>query len=127
MQTIKLHYTIQAPVAKVWKALTDPDDIEAWGAGPAVMDEMEGTDFSLWDGDIHGTNVEVIPEKKLVQEWYGGNWDKPSIVTITLVGKDGKTDVLLVQVDVPSGEVKDIEEGWEDFYMGPLKEFTEEK
>ena len=50
MKVIKQTYNIKTPVEKVWQALTDPKVIEKWGAGTAVMDSKEGTEFSLWGG-----------------------------------------------------------------------------
>jgi len=29
--------------------------------------------------------------KRLVQEWYGGDWSEPSVVTFFLLGKNGST------------------------------------
>lgn len=125
MKTIKQTYVIYASVEKVWEALTEPSIIDKWGAGPAKMDNKVGTKFSLWGGDIHGKNIRVIKHKELVQEWFGGEWDKPSIITFTLTEKDGKTTVDLVHVDVPDAEVDDIADGWKTYYMGPLKKLLE--
>ena len=60
MKTIKQAYNINAPVDKVWKALVDPKVIDAWGGGPAKMAAKADTSFSLWDGDIHGNNLEGV-------------------------------------------------------------------
>lgn len=127
MKTIRQTYIIKAPVKKVWKALTDPKHIEGWGAGPAKMAPVEGTKFSLWGADIFGTNKEVIPNKKLVQEWWGGRWDEPSTVTFELLEKNGKTKVELLHENLPNDAAKDIEKGWKDYYMGPLKKYVESK
>jgi uncharacterized protein YndB with AHSA1/START domain len=127
---ISQHYPIRASLEKVWQALIDPKHIEKWGAGPATMDGEEGTEFSLWGGEIYGKNIEIIPQKRLVQEWFSktDKWDEPSILTITLTKKaDGTTMVDLLHENVPSENIKDIEEGWEKFYMGPLKEFIEKE
>lgn len=125
MKTIKQKYHIEAPVDKVWKSLIEPAEIDGWGGGPAVMDDKVGAEFKLWDGDIHGKNIEVTPSKKLVQEWFGGEWDEPSIVTFKLSEKDGETDLELLQTDVPDAEAKEIEDGWREYYLGPLKEYVE--
>ena len=125
MKTIKQVYKIEAPVQKVWQALTDPAIIEKWGGGPAKMDDCEGTEFSLWGGDIHGKNLDVTENKKLVQEWFGGHWDKPSKVTFTLTEKETKTEVRLNHSDVPDREAKDIADGWKIYYFGPLKNLLE--
>jgi activator of HSP90 ATPase len=122
---IRKSYLIDAPRDAVWKALTDPADIEAWGAGPTVMDAREGTEFSLWGGDIHGTNTQVEDGSLLVQEWYGGDWPKPSIATFKLADEDGKTRVDLVHTDVPDDEAADFDAGWDDYYLGAIKEWLE--
>ncbi|MBI2411175.1 MAG: SRPBCC domain-containing protein [Candidatus Kerfeldbacteria bacterium] len=127
MKKIHQTYEIHAPIGKVWRALVDAKYIDNWGGGPAVMDEAVGTEFSLWNGDIYGKNIEVIPEKKLVQEWYGGDWPQPSIATFTLSESDGVTTVELLHVGMPGDEVTNFEEGWKDYYLGPLKEYVEKK
>ena len=111
----------------MWDALTNKEAIESWGGGPAEMDNNKGTKFKLWGGDIFGENIEVIPNKKLVQNWYAGKWDKPSVATFDLTFKNGVTTVNLVHENVPEYEAKDIEEGWKDYYMIPLKKFAEKK
>jgi uncharacterized protein YndB with AHSA1/START domain len=126
MTPIRQTYTIKAPVARVWKALTDPKDIEAWGGGPVKMSARPGSTFSLWGGDIHGKNITVDPPTKLIQEWYGGDWDKPSIATFRLVSLNATTTKLtLLHVDVPADERKNFADGWRDYYLGPLKEYVE--
>lgn len=110
---------------KVWQALIDPTEIDFWGASPAKMDDKVGTEFSLWDGDIHGKNTEVVENKKLVQEWFGGEWDEPSIATFTLKETDGKTEIELNQTNVPDDEAKEIADGWKQYYLGAIKEYLE--
>lgn len=127
MKTLSQAYHIHAPVGKVWEALIDPKLITAWGGGPAKMDAKVGTKFSLWGGEIHGKNTEVIEQKKLVQEWFGGKWDAPSIATFSLSEKNGVTTIDFQQVNIPDNEVEDIEDGWRRYYLGPLKDFVEKK
>ncbi len=125
MKIIKQIYTIKAPVKKVWAALTEPKEIALWGGGPAKMSERVGANFSLWGGDIWGKNIKVVPEKKLVQEWYGGKWPGPSILTILLSEKKGITEIKITHNDIPPEEFDDIAEGWDSYYFGPMKEYLE--
>lgn len=126
MRTIKHTYRIHAPVESVWKALVDPNFIEQWGGGPAVMSEDEGAKFKLWDGKIYGKNITVIPQKKLVQEWYGRKWENASVVIISLQKKNSDlTYVDLLHKYVPTSDLSDIAQAWLDEYLGPLKKFVE--
>ncbi len=127
MRIIRQTYIINSSLEEVWKALTDPKYIDAWGGGPAKMDEKKGTKFELWGGDIHGKNIEVVPLKKLVQEWFGGSWDHPSIVTFTLTKEKDAIKIDLLHKDVPDNEAKDIDEGWKEYYLEPLREYLEKK
>ncbi len=124
-KTIKQNYVIKAPISEVWQAFVDPKIIEKWGAGPAKMSAKEGADFSIWGGDIYGTNTEVISEKKLIQDWYGGKWDKPSIVTFTFTDRGEQTEIELVHTNLPEGEEDNFAQGWKDYYLNPIKELLE--
>jgi activator of HSP90 ATPase len=125
MKEIEQTYHIDASVEEVWSCFIDPTQIEAWGGGPAKMKEKEGEEFSLWGGDIHGTNTKVVKEKTLVQDWYGGKWDKPSKVTFTFHSDGDKTVVDLTQTDVPEDEVQSIADGWKEYYIGAMKQYLE--
>lgn len=125
MSPIRKKYEIHAPLTSVWKALVDPLIIAQWGAGPAEMDHKVGTEFVLWGGDIHGKNLAVEEERKLVQEWYTKNWLSPSRVTIALMHKNGTTIVSLEHKNVPEKEYNEIRDGWDTFYFGEIKKFLE--
>ncbi|HEY9664879.1 MAG TPA: SRPBCC domain-containing protein [Allocoleopsis sp.] len=127
MKTITQMYVIEAPVERVWNALVDPELINGWGAGPAKMSDEVGAEFELWGGQIWGKNVKTVEHKRLVQEWYAGKWEKPSVVTFTLLEKGGATIVGLVHKNVPDEGAEDIEHGWKDYFMLPLKRFVESR
>ena len=125
MKIIKQTYLINAPIEKVWRALTDPTEINEWGAGPVDMDDKVGTEFNLWEGDIHGKNIEVIPKKRLVQEWFSGHWEKPSKVAFTLSRLSQKTQIDLLHEEYPEVEHEELESGWREYYLGPMKDYLE--
>lgn len=119
-------YHIAAPVNLVWQALVTPKHIAGWGAGPAKMQAKVNTTFRLWGGDIYGKNTVVQKAKRLEQDWYGGKWPKPSLVTITLSAERGGTKVVLTHKHVPDAEASNLRSGWRDYYFGPLKEYVEQ-
>lgn len=123
--TIKKVYKIRSSVEDVWKALVDQSVIDKWGGGPSKMAESVGADFELWNGDIYGKNIKVEHETQLVQEWFGGDWANPSIVTFSLKKEDPYVIIKLVQTDVPFEDIEDIDAGWDDFYLGPMKKMLE--
>jgi uncharacterized protein YndB with AHSA1/START domain len=125
MKIIKQKYIIKATIDKVWEALVDSKIIKEWTGSSAHMDSKVGTKFKLWGGDIHGENLKVIKNNLLEQNWYEGNWDKPSKVSFTLVKKGEQTQVDLVHTDFPEDEGKDLDDGWKRYYLGAIKELLE--
>jgi activator of HSP90 ATPase len=125
VKDINQKYIINASLEKVWDGLTNEKTIEKWSGSKASMDDKVNTKFKLWDGEIFGKNIEIIKYKKLVQEWFSRDWKKPSIVTFTLKDLSGKTEVILDHKGVPDEEIDDIDNGWKDYYMNPLKETVE--
>ena len=127
MKNIKKHYQIKATAADIFTALTNPLTIEIWTGATAVMEPVAGTEFSLWDGEIAGINLEIEPDKKIVQEWYfedeeGMPAEHKSIVTITLNEQGSSTDVELLHINIPDEAFDNISEGWESDYFGSLQE-----
>lgn len=125
MKIIKQTYLIDAPIEKVWDALVNPKVIQIWSGSPATMDDKAGTKFSLWGGDMHGINTKVVKNKLLEQDWYGGNWNKPSKVKFELSEKNDLTQVRLTHSDLPEPEINDFADGWNRYYLGEIKRLLE--
>jgi activator of HSP90 ATPase len=123
MKTFKKTFKINAEPSDVYSALTNPYTIEIWSGYPAMMSETAGSDFSLWEGDITGSNIEFIKDKKVVQEWYFGDQDEKSVVTITIMPDKEASQVTVEHTNIPDDEFADIAEGWREYYMGAINKF----
>ncbi len=124
---MNFNYTIDitADPEEVFTALTNPFQIEIWSGYPAEMKAEEGYVFSLWEGDICGVNLEVKPNRLLVQEWFFGEIAEPSIVTLKLKKVDGATRVELEHTNIPEEVFEEIVEGWKEYYLGSIKGMLE--
>lgn len=127
MKNYKAYFDIKAEPQDVFTALTNPFSIELWSGAQAIMSPEVGFEFSLWDGDIIGKNLEVIPNEKLVQEWYFGEEvdENRSIVTLKLWEKKSNTSVELNHTNIPSEAYDNIVEGWNEAYLGAIKALLE--
>ena len=123
MKTFKKTFTINAEPSDVYSALTNPFTIELWTGYPAIMSEVPGSEFSLWDGDITGKNLDFIKDKKIVQEWYFGDHPEKSNVTITIHPDKGDSAVTVEHTNIPDEDFADIAEGWRDYYIGAIISF----
>jgi uncharacterized protein YndB with AHSA1/START domain len=128
MNTIKQTYLIHASPAEVWRALTDPEVIEAWSDADAEFEPIVGAEYALWDGSICGEIVEVTPRKKLVQTWQPDNWERTdSVVTFTLKPVGKKTRVDLLHENVEGFDYAGTSEGWDLYYLGAIKRMFDTK
>lgn len=125
MKDFKKYYIIPAEPEEVFIALTNAFTIELWSGYPAIMDANVGTEFSLWEGDITGENLEIIENKKVVQEWYFGDQPEKSIVTILLFENKKGTQVELIHKNIPEEDYENIIEGWNEYYFGAIITFFE--
>jgi activator of HSP90 ATPase len=126
MKDYKSYYIIKATPEEVYLALTNPATLQLWTGAPAEMSTEPESEFSVWEGNIAGKNISFETGKKIVQEWYFGEQDEPSIVTIILhVHKQG-TSAELRHNNIPDEAYEDMVEGWEDVYFASLIDFYED-
>ena len=111
---------------EVYLALTNPATIQLWTGGKAEMSTEPGSEFSLWDESIAGKNIAFEEGRKIVQEWYFGDQEEASIVTIKLHPHKQGSSVELKHTNIPDSEFENIVEGWNESYFGSLIEFYEE-
>ena len=125
MKDLKKYYIIPAEPDLVYAALTNPLTLQAWTGDEAEMSTEPGSEFSLFDGNIVGKNLEFEEGKKLVQQWYFGEQEEPSMVTIKLHPHKYGTSAELRHTNIPDHDYNDIVEGWDEAYFGALIEFYE--
>ena len=123
MKTFKKSFKINAEPADVYSALTNPYTIELWTGYPAVMTTEPGSEFSMWEGDITGRNIEFIQDKKVVQEWDFGDSPEKSVVTITIQKDRDDSMVTVEHSNIPDEDFDDIAEGWREYYFGAINTF----
>jgi activator of HSP90 ATPase len=123
MKDFKKYYIIPAQPDEIYLALTNPLTIHLWTGEPAEMSTEPGSQFSLWDGSIVGKNVEFETGKKIIQQWYFGDQEEESIVTIKLHPHPRGTSVELKHTNIPDEGYNDIVDGWNDVYFKSLYEF----
>lgn len=123
MKNFKKTFRINAEPSDVYSALTNPYTIGLWSGYPAIMSEEPGSEFSLWEGDITGRNLEFIKDRKVVQEWYFGDQAEKSIVTINIQPDREDSQVTVEHTNIPDADFDDIAEGWREYYIGAIMVF----
>ena len=126
MKNIKKQYKIKALKEDVFTALSNPLSIEMWSGEPAIMTLEEGSEFSLWDGNITGKNLKIDSPNSIQQQWYFEGEEEQSIVTLNLLQEGAYTTVNLLHINIPDEAFDNIIDGWDNYYMKPLKQLVEE-
>jgi activator of HSP90 ATPase len=125
VKNFKKHFQLSAAPADIYNALVNPVMLEIWTGEPAVMSEEPGSEFSLWDGSITGRNIEFDKDARIVQEWYFGEQDEPSVVTIKLHPRGKGTSMEVLHTNIPDDAFENIIEGWNTDYMEGLEQLFE--
>ena len=125
MKELRKYYRIKGSPEEIYAALVNPFAIALWTGAEAQMKVEPGSRFSLFDGDIEGINIAFEPNHKIIQEWYFGDQEAKSIVTITLRPDRHYTKIELHHTNIPEEAYDDMTHGWDTYYFGGLKDFFE--
>lgn len=102
---------------------------EFTGSDVEMSQEIDGK-FRVFDGYCHGHNIELVKGKKIVQAWHFAEEGWPenhySICTFLFEPEDGGTKMTFVQTGVPEQSLAALEEGWLEYYWGPMSEFIDD-
>ena len=130
--------TLNAPASKVWKAITDKNEMKKWYFDLAEFKPEVGFEFSFWGGTeqkkyLHLCKItEVVPNKKLSYSWRFDGYAGISYVTFELFKEEEKTRLKLTHtglesfpLDEPDLKREKFAEGWSIIIEKSLKEFVE--
>lgn len=126
-KNLKQTATFNASPHEVYELLMDSKKHGEFTGGKAAISRKAGGKFSIYDGGISGTNLEIVPDKKIVQEWRYDDWLEGhySVATFALSKTKTGTKLTFTQTGIPSERYEDIRQGWIDYYWKPMKQALE--
>ena len=128
-KTIRQSVTLKTTPHEVYEALMDSRKHARVIGAKARISRKVGGRFSAYDGYIEGVNLNLVPDKKIVQSWRGSDWPKGhySRATFSLKKVKNGTHLTFTQSGVPDQYYNDISQGWRDYYWKPMKEMLTKK
>lgn len=115
--------TIEASPSAVYRVLTSSGDFAKMTGGRAADISTEvGGEASMFGGDIRARNVELVPDKRVVQAWRSQAWPEGvySIVRFELAPQGKGTKLTFDQAGHPAEAQAMLEGGWSKMYWQPM-------
>mmetsp|Transcript_9108 Transcript_9108/g.17735 ORF Transcript_9108/g.17735 Transcript_9108/m.17735 type:complete len:327 (-) Transcript_9108:228-1208(-) len=110
----------------LFQALTNQDMVSKYTQSKATIDIKANGEFSLFEGSIHGSFLEVKAPGRIVKKWRFKEWpdDCFSTVTISITSPEyGVTVLTLKQTGVPMHDKyrnrdvpQKVKKGWKNFF-----------
>jgi len=127
MPRIHQEVTFAAPPAKVYQALIDPAEHARFTGAPAEISPEEGGRFSVYGGKVLGRNLELVPDRRIVQAWRTADWPDGvyTLARFELRDEGGTTRLVFDQDAVADDAVAHLDPGWHRMYWEPLRRYLE--
>lgn len=127
-KTIRQTVSFKASPHKIYEMLMDSRIQTRFSGGKASISRRSGGKFTAYDNYISGTNIELVPDTKIVQSWRASDWPEGHYSKVTFTFKKIKDGCHLTftQTGVPEQQYEGIRRGWHDFYWSPMKKLLEE-
>jgi activator of HSP90 ATPase len=124
---IRQEIDFKASPERVYGALTNDREFRAFSGADAKIQGERGGAFTLFDGLIIGCNVELTPDRQIVQAWRARQWAPGvySIVRFDLTAHESGTRVVMEQIGFPLDSGAALEAGWTRFYWHPLERYLQ--
>ncbi len=128
-RTIHLAVALPATPDELFDMYLDPDRHAAITGEPVSIGAQAGTEFSAFDGALHGRILQVVPKRLIVQSWRASHWkarDIDSTLILTFWPQWRNARIELVHVNVADHDFAGVSEGWELYYWTPWREYLKQ-
>jgi uncharacterized protein YndB with AHSA1/START domain len=138
--TAIVRININAPIDKIWEALTNPEIIKQYFFGTQTITDWKPGSPIIFEGEWQGKKyrdkgrILEVDDQKLIKYNYwssvSGIEDKPEnyvIISYMITGSDNNVTLSIKQENIPGEKMKEhSQENWKKVLEG-LKQVVEEK
>jgi activator of HSP90 ATPase len=126
-EVIKQTVIFKATPHEVYEALMDSKKHAALTGGQAKISREVGGSYTAYDDYIAGKNIELVPDKKIVQDWRAVDWPEGyySRINFEFTAVPEGTRMDFTHTDLPEGTEQEFTQGWIDNYWEPMKAYFE--
>jgi activator of HSP90 ATPase len=122
--TIQQSVVLPATTKELFDTYLDSKKHTAVTGGKARISNKVGAKFTAWNGVLSGRNLQIVPNRMIVQAWRSVHFkpgDADSILVLEFSKAPGGGRIDLVHVNVPPQDHKGVKGGWPKYYWKPWK------
>lgn len=123
-RTIRQQVTFKGTPHELYELLMDAKKHGAFYGSSMTISRKVGGKLVSGDGYIAAINMELVPDKKIVQSWRASDWPEGqySKATWEFTPVIGGTRLFFTQSGVPEDQYAAVSQGWRDYYWEPMKQ-----
>ena len=129
LKVVQQSIDLPAPADELYLMYLDPVAHASFtGGGPVAIQATADTEWSAFDGRIHGRILALTPGRRIVQSWRSFEWqdeEPDSLLVVAFTPAAAGATVDLVQVDVPERLYDTLMAGWPMRYWQPWRSYLE--
>jgi activator of HSP90 ATPase len=129
LRIVQQSVDFSAPAANLYAMYLDPAAHAGFtGGGSVSMSADPGTEWSAFDGRIHGRILALTPARQIVQSWRSFEWqdeEPDSVLMLRFTPSVAGATVDLAQVGVPERLYDTLMAGWPMRYWNPWRSYLE--
>lgn len=123
--SLVMHEEFKCRVNELYDCFVNINLVRAFTKNAVVKYEAEKDGkFSLFDSNITGTFIALVPNKRITMNWRNKRWPEGhySIVTLEFTEKVDCAEIKLNHLAIPEAYLENTEEGWKRFYWSAIRQ-----
>lgn len=124
-ESLELRYNFKVKPSEIYKAWLDSTQHSKMTGGHAKCSNEIGGNFTAWDGYIEGKNIDLKPNREIIQSWRTSEFDmndEDSKLLIRLKEIENGTELTLIHNNIPEGQTQ-YTKGWIEHYFIPMENY----
>lgn len=126
MDRFEIQCRLPVEASELYEAWLNSEQHSAFTGGIAAIEPVVGSRFTAWDGYITGVIEELEEGSRILQRWRTTEFPDgadDSMLECVFEASEGETTLILRHWNIPEGQGKQYESGWEEHYFSPMREY----
>lgn len=124
-KTLTMKEDFKCRVNELYNVFTNINLVKAFTQSTNIVYEPETLGkFSLFDNNVSGYFISLVPNKKIAMNWRNKRWPEGyfSVATLEFEEREDDTLLKLTQTGVPANFYENTQDGWRNFYWNAIRQ-----